>query len=103
MADSRPPFRADHVGSLLRPPSLKALRLDQEAGRVSAKCVTVPAATVSLFDVPVIEAVTESVAVMVSLPAVLNVSLKLPTPLVSVVSAGRLALPSLEVKWTVPV
>ena len=36
MADSRPPFRADHVGSLLRPPALKALRLEQEAGKVSA-------------------------------------------------------------------
>src|SRR5262245_5681366 len=32
----RPPFRADHVGSLLRPPALKALRQDKEAGRASA-------------------------------------------------------------------
>ena len=32
---ARPPFRADHVGSLLRPPALKALRLDREAGRTS--------------------------------------------------------------------
>jgi 5-methyltetrahydropteroyltriglutamate--homocysteine methyltransferase len=32
----RPPFRADHVGSLLRPPTLKALRLDREAGRADA-------------------------------------------------------------------
>jgi 5-methyltetrahydropteroyltriglutamate--homocysteine methyltransferase len=30
---ARPPFRADHVGSLLRPPALKALRRDREAGR----------------------------------------------------------------------
>src|SRR6185436_10974612 len=37
MADAgRPPFRADHVGSLLRPPSLKALRLEREAGRAEA-------------------------------------------------------------------
>src|SRR5712692_5333228 len=36
MADSRPPFRADHVGSLLRPPALKALRLERESGKVSA-------------------------------------------------------------------
>ena len=36
MADSRPPFRADHVGSLLRPPALKALRLETESGTVSA-------------------------------------------------------------------
>jgi len=34
---SRPPFRADHVGSLLRPPALKALRRDLEAGRASAE------------------------------------------------------------------
>ena len=32
---ARPPFRADHVGSLLRPAALKALRLDREAGRAS--------------------------------------------------------------------
>jgi methionine synthase II (cobalamin-independent) len=36
MPDPRPPFRADHVGSLLRPPALKALRLEREAGRVTA-------------------------------------------------------------------
>ena len=36
MAPPRPPFRADHVGSLLRPPALKALRLEVEAGRASA-------------------------------------------------------------------
>ncbi len=36
MAESRPPFRADHVGSLLRPASLKALRLEREAGKASA-------------------------------------------------------------------
>jgi 5-methyltetrahydropteroyltriglutamate--homocysteine methyltransferase len=30
------PFRADHVGSLLRPPALKALRQEREAGRASA-------------------------------------------------------------------
>ncbi len=35
-AGTGPPFRADHVGSLLRPPSLKALRLEVEAGRGSA-------------------------------------------------------------------
>jgi 5-methyltetrahydropteroyltriglutamate--homocysteine methyltransferase len=32
---SRPPFRADHVGSLLRPLSLKRLRDDVAAGRAS--------------------------------------------------------------------
>ena len=33
MATSRPPFRADHVGSLLRPPSLKQLRAEAETGQ----------------------------------------------------------------------
>ena len=31
-----PPFRADHVGSLLRPPRLLAAREDRAAGRISA-------------------------------------------------------------------
>jgi 5-methyltetrahydropteroyltriglutamate--homocysteine methyltransferase len=35
-ASARRPFRADHVGSLLRPPSLKALRDDVAAGRALA-------------------------------------------------------------------
>ena len=35
-ASVRPPFRADHVGSLLRPPTLKSLRVDVEAGRAGA-------------------------------------------------------------------
>ena len=39
MPDPRPPFRADHVGSLLRPPSLKALRLEKEAGRATAQAL----------------------------------------------------------------
>ncbi len=33
----RPPFRADHVGSLLRPPRLLAARADFAAGRISAE------------------------------------------------------------------
>jgi 5-methyltetrahydropteroyltriglutamate--homocysteine methyltransferase len=32
----RPPFRADHVGSLLRPPALLQARQDAAAGRISA-------------------------------------------------------------------
>ena len=32
---SQPPFRADHVGSLLRPPALLRARSDNQAGRVS--------------------------------------------------------------------
>jgi len=33
---SKPPFRADHVGSLLRPPQLLQARADLEAGRIDA-------------------------------------------------------------------
>jgi 5-methyltetrahydropteroyltriglutamate--homocysteine methyltransferase len=33
---SQPPFRADHVGSLLRPPELLRARSEHQAGRVSA-------------------------------------------------------------------
>ena len=35
-APHNPPFRAEHIGSLLRPPELLAARADQEAGRISA-------------------------------------------------------------------
>jgi 5-methyltetrahydropteroyltriglutamate--homocysteine methyltransferase len=34
---SGPPFRADHVGSLLRPPELLRTRAEHQAGRVSAE------------------------------------------------------------------
>jgi 5-methyltetrahydropteroyltriglutamate--homocysteine methyltransferase len=34
---SRPPFRADHVGSLLRPPELLRARGELQAGRISAE------------------------------------------------------------------
>ena len=33
---ARPPFRADHVGSLLRPPELKAAREKRKSGAISA-------------------------------------------------------------------
>ena len=52
MPPVRAPFRADHVGSLLRPPALKALRLEREAGRAS------PAALAAAED----EAIREAVA-----------------------------------------
>ena len=34
----KPPFRADHVGSLLRPPELARARADFKAGRIDAPC-----------------------------------------------------------------
>lgn len=36
MTAPRPPFRADHVGSLLRSPALKARRREREEGRIDA-------------------------------------------------------------------
>ena len=73
------------------------------AGMLTVKWVAGPGATASGLEVPVMPALTVSVAVMVWQPAVSSVSLKVPTPLVSVVSAGNTAMPSVEVKWTVPV
>src|SRR2546429_7272373 len=35
--NTTPPFRADHVGSLLRPPELLRARAECEAGRISAE------------------------------------------------------------------
>ena len=34
-----PPFRADHVGSLLRPPALRQARADFKAGRLDAEAL----------------------------------------------------------------
>src|SRR6202040_3708241 len=34
---ARPPFRADHVGSLLRPPELLRARSEHQAGRLSGE------------------------------------------------------------------
>lgn len=53
-------------------------------------------------EVPVMEAVTVSVAVMLWLPLVLSVTEKVPTPFVSVEFAGSKAWPSVLVKPTVP-
>lgn len=39
MPGDRPPFRADHVGSLLRPEPLKVLRAEHAAGRLSAEAL----------------------------------------------------------------
>jgi 5-methyltetrahydropteroyltriglutamate--homocysteine methyltransferase len=36
----RPPFRADHVGSLLRPPALLAAREDHQAGKIDDAALT---------------------------------------------------------------
>jgi 5-methyltetrahydropteroyltriglutamate--homocysteine methyltransferase len=39
MKRSKPPFRADHVGSLLRPAALKAARAKREKGEISAEAL----------------------------------------------------------------
>ena len=40
MKRTKPPFRADHVGSLLRPPELLKARDDFAAGTIDATDVT---------------------------------------------------------------
>jgi len=39
MSRTKPPYRADHVGSLLRSPPLKAARAKQERGEISANAL----------------------------------------------------------------
>jgi hypothetical protein len=63
----------------------------------------VPADTAIVPEVPVIELLTVSVAVMVWLPAVFNVALKVLVPFVRVELAGSEACPSVLVNFTVPV
>jgi hypothetical protein len=74
-----------------------------DAGALTLKCVATPAPLTTIAPlVPVIDAVTVSVAVIVRLPAVLSVALNVPTPLASVEFAGSTAAPSVLVKCTVP-
>src|SRR4249920_3317877 len=40
MASPQPPFRADQVGSLLRPPELKQARADHKNGKISRETLT---------------------------------------------------------------
>ena len=72
------------------------------AGALTAKCVTAAALTVIEFDVPVIDELTVSVAVIVWLPAVVSVAENVPEPLVRVESAGSVDEASELVKCTVP-
>jgi len=61
------------------------------AGATTEKCVAGGPTTLIEFEVPLIETVLVSVAVMVWLPAVLSVAEKVPVPFVSVVFAARTA------------
>ena len=78
-----------------------ALPAVADTGPPTTKCVAAAAAMFTKAP-PVIETFTESVAVSVWTPAVFNVTLKVPTPLVSVALAGKTAAASPLVKWTVP-
>ena len=69
---------------------------------LTVKLLAPAAFTVMPLCVPVMDPVTVSVAVSDCVPAVFNVALKVPTPLVSVEFADKVAAPSLLVKWTVP-
>ena len=81
---------------------MKAVPDVAEAGAETVKCVAAADETAICFEVPVIEELTVSVAVMVRLPAVFSVAENVPVPLVKVESAGNVAAPSLLVKCTVP-
>ena len=70
-----------------------------DAGALTVKCVAAAGLTLMLFDVPVIDDATVSVAVIVCEPAVLSVALKVPTPLLSVELTGSVAAPSVEVNY----
>ena len=74
------------------------------AGAVMEKCGLGAAPTSIDAEVPIIDAATVSVAVMVCVPAVFIVAEKVPVPLASVALAGdRTAWKSLLVRCTVPV
>ena len=70
-------------------------------GADTAKCVAADAPTTSVV-LPVIVEVVVSVAVSVRLPDVSKVAENVPTPLVNVLFAGKVAWGSPLVKWTVP-
>jgi hypothetical protein len=74
-----------------------------DAVRFENEGVAAAELTVMPPDVPVIEAVTVSVAVIVCDPAVFSVAENVSTPFVSVELAGNTAAASLLVKCTVPV
>ena len=73
-----------------------------EAGAETLRCVAAAALTVIEAVVPVIDAVTVSVAVTVWLPAVFRVVENDPVPAVKLVLENSVAAPSVLVKCTVP-
>ena len=81
---------------------LKAAPTVALLGALTLKCVAAAALTAMALLVPVSEPIVVSVTLILSLPAVFNVALKVPVPLVSVLLAGRTAWPSLLLKWAAP-
>ena len=71
-------------------------------GAFTAKCEGGAGATLMALEVPVIELVTVSVAVIVWLPVVFNVAKNEPVPPLSVLFVGSTAWESELVKCTVP-
>ena len=45
MQRTKPPFRADHVGSLLRTAALKEAREKRERGEIARRCASRPSRT----------------------------------------------------------
>jgi hypothetical protein len=83
---------------------LKGVPMVAVAGAITEKWVAAPLVLLTAIEleVPVIEAVTVSVAVMVWAPVVFNVAEKVPVPFVSVVLGGSTAWASVLVKCIVP-
>ena len=71
-------------------------------GALTVNTLADPAPTDTFPDVPVIADETVSVALMVCDPAVFNVVLNVPTPLVRVELPGNTACGSVPLKCTVP-
>ena len=81
--------------------SWKVCRVTVLPGPVTDMCVAAFVTTLTVLD-PFSEAVTVSVAVILCMPSVLNVTWKLPVPLVSVEFAGNIACASVLAKCRVP-
>ena len=69
---------------------------------LTTKCVAGPLETVVVLVLEKVLAAGSVAAVNVSAPGVSNMTLKVPTPLAKVASAGSTALASLLEKWTEP-
>jgi hypothetical protein len=81
---------------------LKAVPAVCGVGAVTTNVVAAAGFTVMELDVPVMDEVTVSVAVMARVPGVLSVTENVPVPFVNVEFAGNVADASVLVKCTVP-